>query len=109
MERGVKGRSEVEVEKEVVKDEKKVEVEVKDLVLMNDFEEDEETEIIQAVASKAKVCPLLLAVILIKCYIFYSLVFEFIKILIFSSAYCSFLSVCPSVCLSVFLFVYLSI
>ena len=82
---------------EVVKDVKKVEVEVKDLVLMNDFEEDEETEIIQAVASKAKVCPFPIALILIKCFIFYSLVYEFIKILIFSSAYCSFLSVCLSV------------
>ena len=71
------GMSGEEVEKEVVK---KVEVEVKDLVLMNDFEEDEETEIIQAVASKAKVCPFPIAVILIKCFIFYSLVFEFMKI-----------------------------
>ena len=103
------GMSGEEVEKEVVKDEKKVEVEVKDLVLMNDFEEDEETEIIQAVASKAKVCPFPIAVILIKCFIFYSLVFEFMKKLIFSSAYCPFLSVCLSYCLSVCLTVCLSV
>ena len=52
-----------EEEKTVVKEEKKgkgevdgkKEVEVQDLVLMNDFEDDEETEIVQAVAIKAKV------------------------------------------------------
>ena len=52
-----------EEEKTVVKEEKKgkgevdgkKEVEVQDLVLMNDFEDGEETEIVQAVAIKAKV------------------------------------------------------